>query len=51
MSNRKLSTTLIAVVVLLSLVCAALGMYIVRQPRVVYSAPVESTKSQIVTAV
>ena len=51
MTSRKLSTTLIAVVVLLSLVSAGLGVYVVRQPHDVYTAPVESTNSQVVTAV
>ena len=40
MSPRKVSTTLIAVVVLLSLACAALGVYAVRQSGDIYSAPV-----------
>ena len=51
MTSRKLSTTLIAVVVLLSLVSAGLGVYVVRQPHDVYTAPVESTNSQVVSAV
>ncbi|OFN21748.1 hypothetical protein HMPREF2604_00145 [Corynebacterium sp. HMSC055A01] len=51
MSPRKLSTTLIALVVLLSLACAGLGVYAVRQPHEVYTAPVESTTSQVINAV
>ncbi|MGV0350223.1 hypothetical protein ACUY2G_04740 [Corynebacterium guaraldiae] len=51
MSPRKLSTTLIALVVLLSLACAGLGVYAVRQPQEVYTAPVESTNSQVINAV
>lgn len=51
MTSRKLSTTLIALVVLLSLACAGLGVYAVRQPHEVYTAPVESTNSQVINAV
>ena len=51
MSPRKVSTTLIAVVVLLSLACAALGVYAVRQSGDIYSAPVESKNTQVINAV
>lgn len=51
MRSRKLSTTLIALVVLLSIACAGLGTYIVCQPHEVYTAPVESTNSQVINAV
>ncbi|MBU5654237.1 MULTISPECIES: hypothetical protein [Corynebacterium] len=51
MTSRKLSTTLIAIVVLLSLACAGLGVYAVRQPNEIYSAPVQSTNTQVVNAV
>ena len=51
MRSRNLSTTLIALVVLLSIACAGLGTYIVCQPHEVYTAPVESTNSQVINAV
>lgn len=51
MSPRKVSTTLIAVVVLLSLACAALGVYALRQSDDIYSAPVESKNTQVINAV
>ena len=51
MSPRKVSTTLIAVVVLLSLACAALGVYALRSSDDIYSAPVESTNTQVINAV
>lgn len=51
MTSRKLSTTLIALVVLLSLACAGLGVYALRQPHEIYSAPVQSTNTQVVKAV